>query len=419
MNRLQVLSNHFIPQLSQNNCSGQLFNGFTKSPNDAVIVAAFRTPVTKARKGGLKDTDAVEMLSAVFKSVLDKTRTEGGAIGDIVIGSVLGPSSQRANEVRMASLVAGIPQTVPCYTVNRQCSSGLQAIINVANNIKLGLYEIGIAGGVETMTRHPMSWEGSVNENVMSHPIAKGCLIPMGNTAENLANMYNISRRDQDDYAYMSHMRATNAQLQGRFDDEIVPINTKYIKDDGTTNTITVKVDDGVRQKLYKSDLANLKPAFTKDGSVTAGNSSQVSDGASAVLLMSRQEAEKRGLEILAVVRTQASVGVPPHIMGVGAMEAVKNVLQKTGIDKHAIGLYEINEAFAAVALYAVKGLGLEISKVNVNGGAIAHGHALGNSGSRLTTTLVHEMKKRNVKYGIVSLCIGSGMGLAVLFERE
>lgn len=389
--------------------------------DDVVIVSALRTPMTKAARGGLKDTTADTLVATVLQATVERTGVEPEAVGDIVIGSVLGNSSQRAVECRISSFFAGFPETVPVHTVNRQCSSGLQAVASVASAIKAGFYEVGIAGGVETMSLNPMAWEGGTNPRVMTMSQTQGCLMPMGITSENVAAKFGVSRQIQDAFAVTSHKKAALAQRMGKFEDEIVPVSTK-VKDpkSGEEMTITVSKDDGIRVGANIESLSKLKPAFKKNGSTTAGNSSQVTDGASAVLMMSRREALRRGLPILGVFRSFAAVGVDPAIMGIGPAAAIPAAVAKAGLSIDDIDLFELNEAFASQATYCIKKLELDESKVNVNGGAIALGHPLGMTGARCTATLLHEMKRRGraARFGVVSMCIGSGMGAAAVFER-
>lgn len=388
--------------------------------DDVVIVASLRTPLTKAKRGGLKDTDAVDLLATVFKAILERTRVEPEAIGDIVIGSVLGPSSQRANECRIASFFAGIPEQVPVRTVNRQCSSGLQAIADVAAAIKAGFYTVGLAGGVETMSSNPMAWEGGINPRIGEFPAAQGCMLPMGVTSENVAAKYGIDRRTQDEFAVKSHKKAAAAKAAGKFKDEIVPVSTKVVDPKtGKETPVVVTEDDGVRAGATVESLGSLPAVFKKGGSTTAGNSSQVTDGAAAALLMTRAEARRRGLPILGIFRSFAAVGVDPAIMGIGPAVAIPAAVARAGLTLDDIDVYEINEAFASQASYSVAKLGIDEAKVNPNGGAIALGHPLGATGARATATLLHEMRRRGraARFGVVSMCIGSGMGAAAVYE--
>mmetsp|Transcript_26178 Transcript_26178/g.57193 ORF Transcript_26178/g.57193 Transcript_26178/m.57193 type:complete len:462 (+) Transcript_26178:146-1531(+) len=428
--RLSVLAKQMKPvaegvqALSMNPCAAgdsAAYERRNSAADDVVIVASLRTPLTKAKRGGLKDTDAVDLLATVFKGVIEQTRIDPKDIGDIVIGSVLGPSSQRANEARIASFFANIPEVVPVRTVNRQCSSGLQAIADVAAAIRAGFYTIGLAGGVETMSSNPMAWEGGINARIGEFPKAQGCLMPMGVTSENVAAKFGVDRKTQDEFAVKSHKKAAAAQAAGKFRDEIVPVRTKVIDPKtGAETPVVVSEDDGVRASTTMETLSKLPTVFKKEGTTTAGNSSQVTDGAAATLLMTRAEAVRRGLPILGIFRSFSAVGVDPSIMGIGPAVAIPDAVARAGLSLDDIDVYEINEAFASQATYCVKKLGIDESKVNPNGGAIALGHPLGATGARATATLLHEMRRRGkaARFGVVSMCIGSGMGAAAVFER-
>lgn len=416
-NRINKIVRQIAPAPTASNASST-----PHKANDVVIVSALRTPITKARGGKFVNTYVEELLAATIKATIEKTKINPASIDDIVVGTVLGNGSQRANECRMGAFLAGIPETVPIHTVNRQCSSGLQAIAHVAANIKAGYYDIGLAAGLESMSSSKFAWEGSLNPKLQANEKAKACLIPMGVTSENVAKKYNVSRKEQDELAVLSHARAAAAIKSGRFKDEIIPVET--VLKDAATNTerkIVVDTDDGVRPGTTLENLSKLPGVFKKDGTgtTTAGNASQVSDGAAAVLLMRRSVADKLGLPVLGIFRSFAAVGVDPAIMGVGPAEAIPVAVQKAGLTMDQIDLFEINEAFASQAAYSVKKLKISWDKVNVNGGAIALGHPLGCTGARMSATLLHEMAKRKSKYGVVSMCIGSGMGAAAVFERE
>lgn len=312
-------------------------------------------------------------------------------------------------------------ETVPIRTVNRQCSSGLQAVADVAAAIKAGFYDIGIGAGLESMTTNPRGWKGSVNPNVKKFEQAHNCLLPMGITSENVAHRFNVSREEQDQAAVDSHRKAASATASGKFKDEITPVKTKIVDPKtGDEKPITVSVDDGIRPNTTLSGLAKLKPVFKEDGTTTAGNSSQLSDGAGAVLLMRRNVAMQKGLPILGVFRTFSAVGVDPAIMGVGPAVAIPAAVKAAGLELNDVDLFEINEAFASQFVYCRNKLGLDAEKINVNGGAIAIGHPLGATGARCVATLLHEMKRRgkDCRFGVVSMCIGSGMGAAAVFER-
>ncbi|XP_024521290.1 3-ketoacyl-CoA thiolase 2, peroxisomal isoform X1 [Selaginella moellendorffii] len=390
--------------------------------DDVVIVAAFRTPICKAKRGGFKDSFPEDLLVPVLKAVVAHTGVIPADVGDIVVGTVIAPGSHRAAECRIAALLAGFPDTVPVRTVNRQCSSGLQAVGDVAAAIKSGFYEIGIGAGVECMSiDFGVQQQPRVNPQVELNSMAKDCLLPMGITSENVAERYGITREEQDEAAVVSHQNAAAAIASGRFKDEITPVKTKRV--DATTEEVTesvISVDDGVRPDTTLSVLARLKPAFKSGGTSTAGNSSQVSDGAGAVLLMKRSCATQRGLPVLGAFRSFAVVGVEPGVMGIGPAVAIPKAVKDAGLEISDIHLFEINEAFASQYTYCCKKLQLDPAKVNVNGGAIALGHPLGATGARCVATLLHEMAKRGsaCRYGVVSMCIGTGMGAAAVFER-
>ncbi|KAK3022867.1 hypothetical protein RJ639_045957 [Escallonia herrerae] len=418
--------------------------------DDVVIVAAYRTALCKSKRGGFKDTYPDDLLAPVLKALLEKTNLDPSEVGDIVVGTVLAPGSQRASECRMAAFYAGFPETVPVRTVNRQCSSGLQAVADVAAAIKAGYYDIGIGAGLESMTTNPMAWEGSVNPRVLSvkqMAQAQDCLLPMGVTSENVAHRFGVTRKEQDQAAVDSHRKAAAATAAGKFKDEIVPVNTKIVDPKtGDEKPVTISIDDGIRSNANVADLGKLKPVFKKDGTTTAGNSSQVSDGAGAVLLMKRSVAIRKGYPILGVFRTFAAVGVDPAIMGVGPAVAIPAAVKSAGLELDDIDLFEINEAFASQFVYCRKKLELDQEKINVNGGAMAIGHPLGATakagfssaasnlvspsfdwdltciltGARCVATLLHEMKRRgkDCRFGVISMCIGTGMGAAAVFER-
>ncbi|KAM5552643.1 3-ketoacyl-CoA thiolase 2, peroxisomal [Rosa sericea] len=434
INRQKVLLDHLRPSsssssstddssLSASACAAGDSAAYARTNvfgDDVVIVAAYRTPLCKAKRGGFKDTHADDLLAPVLKAVIEKTNLNPKEVGDIVVGTVLAPGSQRASECRMAAFYAGFPETVPVRTVNRQCSSGLQAVADVAASIRAGFYDIGIGAGLESMTANPMAWEGDVNPKVKIFEQAQNCLLPMGVTSENVAHRFGVSRQEQDQAAVDSHRKAAAATAAGRFKDEIIPVATKIVDPkSGDEKPVTISVDDGIRNTTL-SDLAKLKPVFKKDGTTTAGNSSQVSDGAGAVLLMKRSVADQKGIPILGVFRSFVAVGVDPAIMGVGPAAAIPVAVKAAGLELDDIDLFEINEAFASQFVYCRNKLGLDPEKINVNGGAMAIGHPLGATGARCVATLLHEMKRRgkDCRYGVISMCIGTGMGAAAVFER-
>ncbi|XP_033067934.1 3-ketoacyl-CoA thiolase, peroxisomal isoform X3 [Trachypithecus francoisi] len=319
---------------------------------------------------------------------------------------------------RIAQFLSDIPETVPLSTVNRQCSSGLQAVASIAGGIRNGSYDIGMACGVESMSLADRGNPGNITSRLMEKEKARDCLIPMGITSENVAERFGISREKQDTFALASQQKAARAQSKGCFQAEIVPVTTTVHDDKGTKRSITVTQDEGIRPSTTMEGLAKLKPAFKKDGSTTAGNSSQVSDGAAAILLARRSKAEELGLPILGVLRSYAVVGVPPDIMGIGPAYAIPIALQKAGLTVSDVDIFEINEAFASQAAYCVEKLRLPSEKVNPLGGAVALGHPLGCTGARQVITLLNELKRRGKRaYGVVSMCIGTGMGAAAVFE--
>ncbi|POM79995.1 3-ketoacyl-CoA thiolase A [Phytophthora palmivora] len=387
---------------------------------DVVIVSALRTPITKARRGGFKDTTPDVLLGHVLQAVLKQAKVDPKLVGDVVVGNVLQPGAG-AGMARMAQLAAGIPHTVPLHVINRQCSSGLQAVANVTAAIKAGYYDIGIAAGVECMSLSGMDRDPpTVNwEQVGAVQDAMDCTVPMGITSENVAEKYGISRTKQDDLAALSHAKAAAAQANGWFKDEITPVSTILKDKDGNEKSVIISQDDGVRAGTTVEKLAKLRPAFKEGGSTTAGNSSQVSDGAAAVLLMRRSVAKNMGLPILGRFVSYAVTGVPPALMGIGPAFAIPEALQKAGLTLDQIDVFEINEAFASQATYCVEKLGIPIEKVNPKGGAIALGHPLGCTGARQMSTLLYQLKRKNQRYGVISMCIGTGMGAAAVFERE
>lgn len=418
--RLNIVGNHLTATMSdQLHVSPVAGKG--RSPDDVVISISVRTAICKAKRGNFKDSTLVDLLTPLLRHIREKAPAlDPGRVGDIVIGNVLPQSSLAATEVRIAGLLAGFPQEVPVVTVNRQCSSGLTAIANVAAAIKAGFYDFGIAGGVENMSLNDMSnYAGmSVSEEALAHPLAKGCYLSMGLTSEEVAARYKISRQTQDEFSVQSHAKAAAAIKAGKFKDEIVPI-TVTVKSDSGEKKIVVDTDEGVRAGTTLESLLKLKGAFKPDGSTTAGNASQVSDGAAVALVGRRAAVEALGLPILGVFRSFAAVGVEPAIMGVGPAFAIPAAVKQAGLNMKDIGLFEINEAFASQATFCMNHLSLNPSLVNVNGGAIALGHPLGCTGARLTATLLHEMRRRKTRYGVVSMCIGSGMGAAAVFELE
>ena len=385
-----------------------------------VSTTAVRTPVGKAPRGSLKDTRPDELAALVIREVVNRAGIDPNEIDDVILGCAFPEAEQGMNVARVALLRAGLPVSVPGMVVNRFCASGLQAIAIAAERILAGAAEVIIAGGVESMSRVPMGgYRTSPNPHLMSH--FPEVYLSMGLTAERVAEKYGISREDQDRFGFESHQKAARAIQEGKFKDEIVPVQTQVLRQkDGQTviEEIVFEQDEGVRFDTSLEKMATLKPVFKKDGTVTAGNSSQMSDGAAAVLVMSEEKAKALGLEPLAFYRGYAVAGVPPEIMGIGPVEAIPKLLKQTGVSLDQIDLIELNEAFAAQSLAVIRELNLPMDRVNVNGGAIALGHPLGCTGAKLTTTLLYEMRRRDVTLGMVTMCIGGGMGAAGLFER-
>lgn len=383
---------------------------------EVVVVSALRSPIGKGNKGSLKDTRPDDLLGQVVKAVVEQSGVNPEDIDDLIVGTAMPEAEQGLNVARTVGFLAGLPDSVPGITINRFCSSGLQSIAQGAAAIKAGWQDVVMAGGVESMSLVPMGGQKpSPNPTIMADN--PGVFTPMGITAENVANRYEVSRADQDAFAARSHERALAAQAEGKFKDEIVPIHTKVWKD-GAWHEIVHEVDEGPRAGSTVDVLAKLRPVFAMKGSVTAGNSSQVSDGAAATLIASREYAEEHGLPILGVLENYQVVGVDPEVMGIGPAVAIPKAVEAAGLTLDDIGLFEVNEAFASQAVYSVRHLGIDLDKVNVNGGAISLGHPLGCTGAKLTATLLHEMRRRGVKYGVVSMCIGGGMGAAAVFRN-
>ncbi|KAJ1982286.1 3-ketoacyl-CoA thiolase with broad chain length specificity [Dimargaris xerosporica] len=389
-----------------------------KSPEDVVIVTALRTPIARARRGQFKDTPPEDLLAEVLKAVVKRSHIDPAMVDDICVGNVLTPMGG-ATAARMAALYAGFPERTSVYTVNRQCSSGLQAVDNIAQAIATGAIDIGIGAGMESMTKHYAQANLEPSEKLCQVQAAADCLLPMGITSENVATDFGITREQQDQLAALSHARALKAQQEGRFDDELVPVTTTVLDKEGNRHQVTVTKDEGVRSGVTPASLGKLKPAFKADGSTHAGNASQVSDGAAAVLMMKRKMAEHLKLPVLGKVVSSAVAGVPPRVMGIGPAVAIPKACAMAGISTQDVDIYELNEAFASQATYCVQKLGLDMAKVNPKGGAIALGHPLGCTGARQIATLLPELKRQNKKIGAVTMCIGTGMGMCTIIERE
>jgi acetyl-CoA acyltransferase len=389
---------------------------------EAVIVAAVRTPVGKAPNGVLRGTRPDELAAIVIGEALRRAPAlESAEVDDVIIGCAMPEAEQGLNVARIASLRAGIPVSASAVTINRFCSSGLQAIAFASERVMCGSADVVIAGGTESMSLVPMGGH-TVAPNpslVESYP---DVYLSTGLVAENHARESGISREEQDAFALRSHQRALAALEAGRFADEIVPVTTRVVQmqNGGSPKAteITVAIDEGPRRDTSLEALAKLRPAFHARGSVTAGNSSQTSDGASAVVVTSAARARERGLAPLGRFVAFATAGVEPERFGIGPVPAIRKALKLAGLTLDQIDLIELNEAFAAQVLACLKELPIDPDRLNVNGGAIALGHPLGCTGAKLTTTLLYEMKRRGARYGIVTMCVGGGMGAAGIFER-
>jgi len=388
---------------------------------DAVIVSTVRTAVGKAPRGTLSVMRPDELGATAIKGALDRVpELELSSIDDVIIGCAMPEGEQGMNVARIASLRAGIPVEASAVTINRFCSSGLQAIAYGAERIMLGQGRAAVAGGTESMSMVPMGGN-KISPNptlVSSYP---DVYLSTGLVAENHARESSVSRADQDEFALRSHQRAVNAIEKGYFKNEIVPLTVRIVQQNGgkpAVKELTFDTDEGPRRDTSLEALAKLKPAFHVSGSVTAGNSSQTSDGGAATIITSAALAKERGLTPLARFVGYATAGVKPELFGIGPVPAIRKVLKQTGLTLDQIDLIELNEAFAAQALACMKELGLDPEKVNVNGGAIALGHPLGCTGAKLTATIVNEMHRRKARYGMVTMCVGGGMGAAGIFER-
>ncbi|KAJ5832636.1 3-ketoacyl-CoA thiolase peroxisomal [Penicillium riverlandense] len=411
--RLSSLLSHLKPGSSGINAITQ------KNPDDVVITLALRTPLTKARKGGFKDTELDYMVYALLKETLSKSKIDPALIEDVCLGNV--NDAKAAYMVRAAALAAGIPHTSGASSVNRFCSSGLKAVQDIANQISLGSIDIGVALGAELMSASGDRLDRPFNEEVLRNPESADCMQPMGQTSENVGADFGISREMQDRYAAESFRRAEAAQKAGWFDDEIVPITTK-VKDPktGEVTQVTLTRDDGVRYGTTAESLGKIRPAFPQFGDrTTGGNASQVTDGAASVLLMRRSKAIELNQPILAKFCGATVAGVPPRVMGIGPTAAIPKLLSKFNLSKDDIEIYEINEAFASMAVYCVSNLGLDHAKVNPRGGAIALGHPLGATGARQISTILSEARRTKKKILVTSMCIGTGQGMAGLFVNE
>jgi acetyl-CoA acyltransferase len=383
---------------------------------EAVIVSAARTAIGRAKKGSLRDTRPEYFTSEMIKALVQRTPgLEPPMVDDVLLGCAMPEGEQGMNVARLVVFAAGFPTSVPAATINRFCCSGSQTIAMAADIIRAGNADIVIAGGLESMSmvamggNKPIAYPGLMDD--MPNAYAA-----MGTTAEVVARRFGITREMQDEFAYHSHMKAAAAVGSGKFADEIVPLDVR-VRENGSWKEIHFDTDEGPRADTTVAGLAKLKPVFDPRGTVTAGNASQINDGAAAVVIMGDDTAKEMGLEPIAYVRHWAVAGVDPDIMGIGPAAAVPKLLKKTGLTLDEVDLVEINEAFASQSVYCVNDLGLDPEKTNVNGGAIATGHPLGATGAVLTVKILGELTRRNAKRGIVTMCIGGGMGFAYLLE--
>lgn len=389
---------------------------------EVVIVAAKRTACGKANKGSLRFTRPDTLMGEVIKDLLNHSDgIEPGMIDDVIVGCAFPEGSQGMNVARQSAFLGGLPDSVPGMTINRFCSSGLQTIAMAAERIMAGGADIIIAGGVESMSLVPMGGI-SFQPNPELAESRPEVYLNMGMTAENVAKKFNVSREEQDEFALKSHQKCVYAWEEGYFDDQITPVEVvhKMVTADGDIDEsiFTFKKDEGPRPDTSLEALGNLRPAFKQNGTVTPGNSSQMNDAAAGVMIMTLQKAEELGLTSIAKYHGFSVAGVSPEIMGIGPVEAIPKVLDQTGIKKEEIDLIELNEAFAAQSIAVIREAGLDSEKVNINGGAIAMGHPLGCTGAKLTTQILYDLKRLNKRFGMVTMCVGGGMGAAGIFEN-
>ncbi|MGE0452999.1 MAG: acetyl-CoA C-acyltransferase [Vicinamibacteria bacterium] len=386
---------------------------------EAVIVSAVRTAVGKAGKGTLRNVRPDDMAAAAITAALGRVpAVEAGMVEDVVLGCAMPEAEQGMNVARIASLLAGLPHTVSAMTINRFCSSGLQAIALAVDAVAAGRVEVAVAGGTESMSLIPMGGH-KIAPNPTLLERYPDAYLGMGLTAELVAQKFGITREQSDAFSLASHQKALAAIEAGRFKDEIVPLTVALPSENGgTPKTIVFDTDEGPRKDTTAQALAKLKPAFSAKGIVTAGNSSQMSDGAAAAVVMSLEKAKALGLTPIARLVSYAVAGVPPEIMGIGPVEAIPKALKLAGLKLADVELVELNEAFACQGLAVMQAVGLDPARVNVNGGAVALGHPLGCTGAKLTAQILHEMQRRKARYGLVTMCVGGGMGAAGIFER-
>jgi acetyl-CoA acyltransferase len=384
---------------------------------EIVIVESVRSAVGRAHKGSLALSRPDDFAGEVIRGLMARVpQVKPADVEDVVLGCAMPEGEQGLNIARVAAMLGGLPQETSAMTINRFCSSGLQAIALAAGAIALGQHDIVVAGGLESMTLVPMTGN-KLSASMEAMEKIPTVYTPMGITAENVANKFQVSREEQDKFALSSQKKASAAREAKRFDEEIVTV-TGVRYEGNVRKTFEFRTDELVRPETTLEGLAGLKPVFSTKGSVTAGNASPLSDGAAATLMMSREKANSLGIKGLALLKQFTTTGVDPAIMGIGPVPAIQKLLAKTGLSIKDIDLFEINEAFASQCVYVQKTLGIPDEKLNVNGGAIALGHPLGCTGAKLTASALYELKRRGGKYAIVSMCIGGGMGAAALFER-
>ena len=385
--------------------------------HDPVIVAATRTAVGKAKRGTLKSTRPETLAATVIKELLKRAQDlDPHQLDDLIVGCAFPEGEQGMNIARQIGFRAGLPDEIPAETVNRFCSSGVQSIAHAAQAISAGYFDAAIAGGVEVMSMVPMTGYKFSPDQTLADKYPEA-YTSMGITAENVSDRYQISREKQDEFALQSNKKAHQAVESGRFDEEIVPLEIEIVTPSGTKH-ITFNRDEGPRGDTSLEVLGKLRPAFKLNGTVTAGNSSQMSDGAAGVIIMSKAKADALKLKPIARFISFAAGGVAPDIMGMGPVAAVPKVMERTGMSLKDIGLIELNEAFAAQAVAVIQELGLNQEITNVNGGAIALGHPLGCTGAKLSVQMIHELRRRDLEFGLVTMCIGGGMGAAAIFQN-
>jgi acetyl-CoA acyltransferase len=384
-------------------------------PLNVVVASTVRTAVGRAKKGTLKDTRPDDLAGLVVREAVDRAQVPKEAVQDVILGCAFPEAEQGMNVARNAVFLAGLPDETGGETINRFCSSGLQAIAHASTMIQTGLADCMIGGGVESMSMVPMGGN-KVSLNPQLVDDRPEAYISMGHTAERVAARFGITRQMQDEFAVNSQRKATEAQEKGRFKDEIVPVRARVAGEAGIS-TVTFDRDEGIRPDTTLEGLAGLRPVFAQGGTVTAGNASPMNDGAAAAVLLSEARARELGVKPMAYFRAFAVRGVPPDIMGIGPVPAIRALLDRVSMKIDDIDLFEVNEAFAAQVRYCQQELGIPDDKINVNGGAIALGHPLGCTGAKLSATLIHELRRRGKRFGVVSMCVGGGMGAAGLFE--